>query len=133
MPHLESITLPFFPYSQQVIQLTRLVSINITVDYSALADVIGLFANNPGLRSATLCGTFSDDSCQERRGSIRMNSLRRLDLLSWGTTSLLPFLALKEGAHIRVFGPPYGLWMAGAGDLFPSDITFLPNLIGLKK
>ena len=133
MPHLESITLPFFPYGQQVVQLTHLTSISITVDYSALADVIGLFANNPELRSATLCGTFSDESCRWRHGAVCMNSLRQLDLLSWGATSLLPFLTLKEGAHIRVFGPPYGLGMAGAGDLFPSDTTSLPNLIGLKK
>ena len=133
MPHLKSITLPFFPYGPQVVQLTHLTSINITVDYSALADVMGLFANNPELRSATLCGTFSDESCRWRHGAVRMNSLRQLDLLSLGATSLLPFIALKEGAHIRVFGPPFGLGMIGAGDLFPSDTTFLPNLIGLKK
>ena len=133
MPHLESITLPFFPYGQQVVQLTHLTSINITVDYSTLADVIRLFANNTKLRSATLCGAFSDESCQWRRGAIRTSSLRLLDLLSWGATSILPFLALNEGAQICVFGPPYSLGTVGARDLFPSNTTFLPNLIGLKK
>jgi len=106
MPSLESITLSFFSYRQQVVQLTHLTTINITVQYSALADVIGLFVNNPKLRSATLCGSFRDKSCQWQRGAVHMESLRQLDLLSWSTaSSFLPFVALKKGAHIRVFGP----------------------------
>ena len=133
MPNLESITLSFFSYSQQVSQLTHLTTINITVEYTALADVVGLFANNPNLKNASLCGSFRDKNCQRRRGAIRMVSLRQLDLLSWSTTSLLPFLALEKGAHIRTFGPSSILETVGAGSLFPSDTKFLPNLIGLKQ
>jgi len=70
MPHLKSITPHFFPYGRQIVQLTHLTSINIAVDYSTLADVIRLFANNPELRSATLCGTFSDESCRWRHGTV---------------------------------------------------------------
>ena len=66
MPHLESITLPFFPYGQKVVQLTHLTSINITVDRSPLADVIWLFVNNPELRMAMLRGMFLDESCQRQ-------------------------------------------------------------------
>jgi len=132
MPYLESITLPFFSYGEQVVQLTHLTTIDITVECSALADVVGLFANNPELRSATLCGSFRDKSCQWKRGAVRMDSLRQLNLLSWSTTSLLPFFTLQKGAHIRVFGPASVLETVGAGGLFPSD-TFLPNLVGLKQ
>ena len=133
MPNLESITLSFFSYSQQVSQLTHLTTINITVEYTALADVVGLFANNPNLKNASLCGSFRDKNCQRRHGAIRMVSLRQLDLLSWSTTSLLPFLALEKGAHIRTFGPSSILETVGAGSLFPSDTKFLPNLTGLKQ
>ena len=62
-----------------------------------------------------------------------MNLLQQLNLLSWGSTSLLPFLALKVRAHICVFGPSYGLGVVGDVDLVPSSTMFLPHLIGLKK
>jgi len=133
MPNLESITLSFFSYGQQVAQLTHLTTINITVEYTALADVVGLFANNPKLRNAVLCGSFRDKSCQRPHGAIRMVSLRQLDLLSWSATSLLPFLALEKGAHIRVFGPSSILETVSARSLFPSDTKFLPNLVSLKQ
>ena len=133
MPHLETITLPFFSYGQQVAQLTHLTTMNITVDYSALADILGLFVNNPKLKSAALCGSFRDKGCWQQHGAVRMGSLRQLDLLSWSTTSLLPYLALEKGAHIRVFGPGSILESMDAGSLFPMDITFLPNLAGLKR
>ena len=133
MPHLESITLPFFSYGEQVVQLTHLTTINITVEYSALTDVVGLFANNPKLRSAALCGTFRDTSSQRQRGAARMISLRQSDLLSWSATSLLPFLTLEKDAHIRVFGPASILEIIGAGDLLPSDKMFLPNLVDPQK
>ena len=133
MPNLESITLPFFSYGQQVVQLTHLTAINITVEYSSLTDVLGLFANNPKLRNATLCGSFRDSNCMRKRGAIRMTSLRQLDLLSWSATALLPFLALVKGAHIHVFGPAFIMETISAGGLFPSDTTFLPNLANLKQ
>jgi hypothetical protein len=133
MPSLEGITLSFFSYGQQVAQLTHLTTINITVEYTALEDVAGLFENNPKLKNATLCGSFRDKSCQRQHGAILMASLRQLDLLSWSATSLLPFLALEKGAHIRVFGPSSFLETVGAGSLFPSNTTFLPNLASLKQ
>ncbi|KAF9649563.1 hypothetical protein BDM02DRAFT_3186196 [Thelephora ganbajun] len=133
IPHLESITLPFSSYAQQVVQLANLTTVNITVEYSALTDVVELFASNPKLRSATLCGSFRDKSCQRKHGAVRMGSLRQLDLLSWSTTSLLPFLSLKKGAHIRVFGPVSILETVSAWDLSPPDTRFLPNLVGLKQ
>ena len=133
MPDLESMTLPLFSYGQQVAQLAHLTTINITVKYTALADVVGLFANNPKLRSAALCGSFRDKSCKRPHGAVRMVSLRQLDLLSWSATSLLPFLALEKGAHIRVFGPSSILESIDAGSIFPSDTTFLPNLTCLKQ
>ena len=132
MPSLESVTLPFSPYKQGVIQLAFLTTINITVDNSALADVIELFVNNPKLRSATLCGTFRNKSCQRQHGTVRMNSLRQLGLFSWGATSLLPFLELQKGAHIT-FGPRSHVEIIGTWDLFPMDPTFFPNLVGLKQ
>ena len=129
MPHLETITLPFFSYGQQLAQLTHLATMNITVDDSALADVFGLFANNPKLKCAVLCGSFRGKSCLQQHGAVRMGSLRQLDLLSWDTNAILPFLALNKGAHIRVFGPT----SPDAGSLFPTDTTFLPNLASLKQ
>ena len=133
MPHLESITLSVFSYGQQVVQLTHLSTINITVEYSTLAEVVELFANNPKLRSATLCGSFRNKSCQRKPGGIRMVSLRQLDLLSWSATSLLQFLALEKGAHICMFGPAFILETIGSEGFFPSDTTFLPNLASLKQ
>ena len=133
MPRLESLTLSFFSYEQQVTQLTHLTTINITVDYSALTNVIGLFANNPKLRSAILCGSFRDKSCQRRHGAVRMDSLLQLDLLSWGTIPLLPFLTLGKGAHIRALGPASIAETVGTRDFLPSDTAFLPNLVGLKQ
>ena len=133
MPRLERITLSAFSYSQQVVQLAHLSTINITVEYSTLVEVVELFANNPKLRSATLCGSFRNKCCQRKPGEVRMGSLRQLDLLSWSATSILPFLALEKGAHIYMFGPAFILETIGAEGLFPSDTTFLPNLAGLKK
>ena len=133
MPHLENITLSFLAFGDQILQLTHLTTINITVERSTLKDVAELFVNNPKLKSATLCGSFSGRSCQRGRGTIRMNSLRQLDLLSSGVISLLPLLALEKGAHIRVSGPTTTPESAEVRNLFPSDITFLPNLVGLKQ
>jgi len=133
MPHLESISLSLFSYGDQVVQLTQLTEVNITVQCSTLTDVVRLFANNPKLRSATLCGLLRNQRHQQQHGAVRMDFLRQLDLISWSASSLLPFLTLNKGAHIRVFGLTTILEKIGGLDLFPSDTKILPNLVGLKQ